>query len=457
MDDKTTPNAATPPMQPTEPTPAPPLDLATPLPKPESPTPLAETPPTLKPETPSLSPIEHDTTQPTSTQTTQPLDAISKPTTSEAVNESSEHSAGELPPTPSTIPSMPATSSIPPMPSMESNATTPMVDSTAPNPVPAPIAPLTPTNSATPTVAIDTPPIPLSNQSNSLEATATLEPVAQSTTDAPPPKKSKALVFVVIFLALVALTLGGLVVWGAMQPKTSSIEESMTPPVVSENEEVGEITEEEVIVEQPDPTADWKTYTDEKSDLSGSYPNDYSATGVIANSLNEWSAGKGVVITNANDPSNPQILIEAVWDGYGPFFPTGELTLEIVDNKFIPKITSRVSDSEYQEMIANGYVEDGNALYQSSIVDYQGIPIWVRISHSDKGNAALDDELLKILSTFKFNSTASSTTPGAALQGSCTQDGETYADGDEVPAPDSCNSCSCDNGQIACTAMACEE
>lgn len=104
-------------------------------------------------------------------------------------------------------------------------------------------------------------------------------------------------------------------VWRAMQPKTSSIDELITPPVVMEAEDIEEITEEEVIVEQP--------------------------------------------------------------------------------------------------------------------VDFI------------EGNLDEDSE---------FNSATS----GAALQGSCTQDDMTYADGDEVPAPDSCNSCSCDNGQIACTAMACE-
>jgi hypothetical protein len=124
------------------------------------------------------------------------------------------------------------------------------------------------------------------------------------------------LVFVVILLALVALTLGGLVVWRAMQPTTRSVEETVIPPVIPYVQESENIVEEEVIVEQ--------------------------------------------------SMESPE---------------------EDVD-------------------------EDTDA---------------------------------------------NSSTAGAALQGSCTQDGQVYADGDEVPAPDSCNSCSCENGQIACTAMACEE
>jgi hypothetical protein len=57
---------------------------------------------------------------------------------------------------------------------------------------------------------------------------------------------------VVILLGLVALTLGGLVIWRAMQPATRSIEESVTPPLIQEPEIVQEIIEQEVIVEQPE-------------------------------------------------------------------------------------------------------------------------------------------------------------------------------------------------------------
>lgn len=37
----------------------------------------------------------------------------------------------------------------------------------------------------------------------------------------------------------------------------------------------------------------------------------------------------------------------------------------------------------------------------------------------------------------------------------CQYNNKTYQDGEKVPA-DKCNSCSCDNGQVACTLMACE-
>ncbi len=39
--------------------------------------------------------------------------------------------------------------------------------------------------------------------------------------------------------------------------------------------------------------------------------------------------------------------------------------------------------------------------------------------------------------------------------GDCTLDGKTYRNGDTLPSPDGCNTCSCMNGQIACTLIAC--
>jgi len=37
----------------------------------------------------------------------------------------------------------------------------------------------------------------------------------------------------------------------------------------------------------------------------------------------------------------------------------------------------------------------------------------------------------------------------------CFYNGITYQNGDGFQAEDGCNSCSCDNGQVACTMMAC--
>jgi hypothetical protein len=39
---------------------------------------------------------------------------------------------------------------------------------------------------------------------------------------------------------------------------------------------------------------------------------------------------------------------------------------------------------------------------------------------------------------------------------SCRYNGKTYKSGESFPAKDGCNICTCDDGKIACTLMACE-
>ena len=45
---------------------------------------------------------------------------------------------------------------------------------------------------------------------------------------------------------------------------------------------------------------------------------------------------------------------------------------------------------------------------------------------------------------------------GPFQKGSCTYYGVTYKDGEGFKDVDNCNSCSCSNGQVMCTTMACE-
>ena len=45
---------------------------------------------------------------------------------------------------------------------------------------------------------------------------------------------------------------------------------------------------------------------------------------------------------------------------------------------------------------------------------------------------------------------------GGASTGSCIYDGQTYAEGSSFPATDGCNTCSCANGMVMCTEMACD-
>ena len=73
--------------------------------------------------------------------------------------------------------------------------------------------------------------------------------------------------------------------------------------------------------------------------------------------------------------------------------------------------------------------------------------VWITMSLPPETDRTIFDQ---ILSTFKF---LGSEEPSGA---GCQYNGKTYKDGEAVPSIDKCNSCSCSNGQIACTAMACE-
>ncbi len=43
------------------------------------------------------------------------------------------------------------------------------------------------------------------------------------------------------------------------------------------------------------------------------------------------------------------------------------------------------------------------------------------------------------------------------IQSSCTYAGKTYKLGESFRATDGCNSCTCSNGQVACTLVACNK
>lgn len=52
------------------------------------------------------------------------------------------------------------------------------------------------------------------------------------------------------------------------------------------------------------------------------------------------------------------------------------------------------------------------------------------------------------------------TTPPTAidpLPKNCTYNNKTYRSGEGFPSTDGCNSCSCNDGEVACTLMACEK
>ncbi|MBI2103646.1 hypothetical protein HYT59_01435 [Candidatus Woesebacteria bacterium] len=153
----------------------------------------------------------------------------------------------------------------------------------------------------------------------------------------------------------------------------------------------------------PDPTADWKTYIDSIHNFSIKYPPNYLVSGTLAKNLADWKAAKGITITDQNNPASPQIFIEAVFDGYGPIFQTGDINAKFESGKLVIISIDKKSAADYQKMVDDGLILDNkHDLYLSKIIEYNKIPFWFQVSHSDHGNEKLEQELIQILSTFEF-------------------------------------------------------
>ncbi len=444
MDNKT-PSLATLPSTPSVNPPPKPIDLTTPTPKPTTPTHSTMTPAAAQPEMLAHSPIKQDIAAPSPLPSEQPLPAPVPTSTPEVVS--------PMPAAPPSAPAPTPPSSIPPLPSLDtiaSAAATPV-----PSATPAPVSDSV-INASAPVANSPTPPVGAQATTPTVPTTTgeTSSSVAESNTHQPTPqKKSRTLVLIILFLALFDLTLGGLVVWRALQPTTRSIEESMTAPAVPAAQEAEEIIEEEVIVEQPDPTADWEVYANEIFTVK--HPTDV---------ISREQQG-GVLTLNKTAPGHPDTeLIDGLSLTFETHGNTNMTPIEFAQNKIKQSVDNGLGDliSGPEESIFNGYEAatytfQGLGIYTNIVIKSprNNSPIIISNGSVDPNNNGYQETVNQILSTFKFSDVSS--TPGSVLQGSCTQDGVNYADGEAMPSPDSCNSCSCDNGRIACTAMACEE
>lgn len=168
------------------------------------------------------------------------------------------------------------------------------------------------------------------------------------------------------------------------------------------NQNINQILSTFEFVGQDNPRTTWKTYTDPTHNFIINYPASYTVSGQLAANLQDWRAAKGITISSPNNPAKPEVFIEAVFDGYGPIFPTGNIDASFSANKLVVFLDKK-DDQEYKQMVDNGLVLSGNELYLSKIIHHGDIPFWFQIKHKDRGNTELDNELKEILSTFQFN------------------------------------------------------
>jgi hypothetical protein len=231
-----------------------------------------------------------------------------------------------------------------------------------------------------------TPAKPASNQTN-------------SSSQVPVKRNNKPLIIAIILIFL--LMAGGIVYLGYQNYQLQQRLDLLLKQQTDQSQSISTPTPAPTSP-TPNSTLNWKTYTDPTHNFTIKYPNDYVVSGKLANSLETWKAGQGIVITNPNDTAKPRIFIEAVYDGYGPFFESGLINAKFTGNQLVVEGINKKTEAEYALMIEQGYITSGQELFISRIITYKDVPFWFHISHQDRGNTNLERTLVQILSTFKF-------------------------------------------------------
>ncbi|MBI4059002.1 hypothetical protein HY404_02050 [Candidatus Microgenomates bacterium] len=148
-----------------------------------------------------------------------------------------------------------------------------------------------------------------------------------------------------------------------------------------------------------DETASWKTYTNSRYKFSIQYPLTYSLADTTG-------GGSMVVISNAGIPEKPTLIIEKFMGGHGINVITGEIKVVLSNNQLkINKIT-KISDEEYKKLVNNtedemARINDGHQDFMSNMIEKDGDEFIFYLRYEGP-NQSIEDELFKILSTFKF-------------------------------------------------------
>jgi len=183
----------------------------------------------------------------------------------------------------------------------------------------------------------------------------------------------------------------------------------------------------------PDPTADWEKYTN-TAGYSIKYPISFITEVLAAGSGNKEADAQirnlFIYKSDALEPYMERYINLEIFQ-IKPTYNQRTTTQTTLASRNAEKIV--ISDSKFD-------------IYLAQMDDNKFIEIYVSNDPSRKEIAN------QILSTFQFLGNEKPAGNGTG----CQYKGKTYKDGEAIPSGDKCNSCSCDNGQVACTAMACE-
>lgn len=240
----------------------------------------------------------------------------------------------------------------------------------------------------------------------------------EATTESPFPDTrlpQSAKVLIAALLTALIAALSGLAYF-MFQPRFVAVPETVETEIPAPPSEFQ--TEEMLNETESVDTSDWQTYTDPNHGFSIKYPANYQLSGELAASLNDWKAGEGITISNPNHSAKPEVFIEAMYDGYGPIFSTGEIHVYTSEQKLRANL-SKIPSDQYQDMINQGLIQAGENHYMSRILYHNDVPLHFNLKHTGQNNEELENELLAILQTFQL--------PPVADTGLNTQLWQTYA------------------------------
>jgi hypothetical protein len=282
-------------------------------------------------------------------------------------------------------------------------------------------------------------------------------PDVDGTKEGPAPPKSKNWLFIMLVIFVILLSLGTAAFF-AYQNVQLKKQAAQTTPLASPKPTAEAGT--------TDPTANWKIYKDDSYKYELKYPetnSDY-AKGIMPSQQyldNNLDVGyRLLILRNTLKQQYFRIKTKKIytttslldyWKSDSDVASSGLIFNVCNLEKCVGSYKN--SSKSYQFNLKNSKVGGVNALtigvtipseFQETIIfklndDY--------IMEIDKGVDTLSNQ---ILSTLKFIDTQTTLGIGTG----CQYKGKTYADGEGFK--DSCNSCSCDNGQVLCTLMACQ-
>lgn len=263
----------------------------------------------------------------------------------------------------------------------------------------------------------------------------------------PVPKKSPILLFITLTLLSIVSVFA---IYLFLQVRTLTLEATATPTPLP------------TPMASADPTSGWQTYFSDKHHFSFKYPTSWKLT--------EDPVG---AVTLTHDISSIDVNMDKC-ESKNDCQLEGKIVIssQVVDSS-VSNLCSLFGECLSAKKIENiekdnvsiqlEYLQESSIYPTFSYIKFPNLIVRAKsylpslkncIGNCDGGEDStiikdLGKEISKIISTFKF------TDPEKPIMSTCTYNDKIYQEGESLKI-DKCNTCSCDNGQVICTLMACE-